>query len=111
MPIPTHMVTTAFTLENHRIIDNLGVVRGITVRTRSLPVNFIAGLLTMFGGRSHLYAELCDRARQEAYELMIQHAEERGANAIIGFRYDATELMAGMTEVLAYGTACRVDRA
>jgi uncharacterized protein YbjQ (UPF0145 family) len=105
-----HMITTAFTLDGYRIVRTLGIVRGITVRSRSIVGNIGAGIQTLFGGNITLLQELCEKARQEAYMLMLQHANEMGANAIIGMRYDANEVMAGVTEVLAYGTAVVVEK-
>jgi len=99
------MITTAPTLVGYDIKQTLGVVRGITVRSRSVVGNFAAGLQTIFGGNITILTELCERAREEAYELMMQHAEQMGANAVINMRYDATEVMQGVTEVLCYGTA------
>ena len=103
-------ITTAFEFETHRITKNLGIVRGITVRSRSLFGNIGAGFQTLFGGNISLYAELCETARAEAFQIMVKHAEEAGANAIIGMRYDANEIAAGVTEVLAYGTAVIVEK-
>ncbi len=103
------MVTTALELPGHRIVRNLGVVRGLTVRSRSVIGNIGAGLQTLFGGNISLLTSLCERTRSEAFDLMIQHANEMGANAIIAARYDATEIMSGVTEVLAYGTAVVVE--
>ena len=97
--------TTAFTLTGQRITKELGTVRGVVVRSRSVIGNIGASLQTIFGGDITLYTELCERARQDAYERMRAHAVSLGANAIIGLRYDATEVMAGVTEVLCYGTA------
>ena len=105
-----HMVTTAFTLDGYRIVRTLGIVRGITVRSRSIVGNIGAGIQTIFGGNITLLQELCEKARQEAYTLLLQHAREMGANAIIGMRYDANEVMSGVTEVLAYGTAVVVEK-
>lgn len=102
-------ITTAFTLPGTRLVRNLGVVRGITVRSRSVVGNMVGGLQTIFGGNITVYTELCEHARQEAFDLMVQHAGEMGANAIIGMRYDANEVMDGVTEVLAYGTAVVVE--
>ncbi len=99
------MVTTAFELPGHKIVRNLGVVRGITVRSRSIVGNFIGGLQTLFGGNITIYTELCEQARSMTYDEMCEHARLQGANAIVGMRYDATEVMAGLTEVLCYGTA------
>lgn len=105
-----HMVTTAFTLDGYRVVRTLGIVRGITVRSRSIVGNIGAGIQTIFGGNITLLQELCEKARQEAYLLLLQHAKEMGANAIIGMRYDANEVMSGVTEVLAYGTAVVVEK-
>ena len=104
------LITTAFTLDGYRIARNFGLVRGITVRSRSLIGNIGAGFQTLFGGNISIYQELCERARQDAYDIMIQHAEQMGANAVIGVRYDANEVISGVTEVLAYGTAVTVER-
>ena len=103
-------VTTAFDLPGHRIVRNLGVVRGIIVRSRSVVGSIGAGLQTLFGGNITLYTGLCERTRSEAFDLMMEHAAGLGANAIIGARYDATEIMSGVAEVLAYGTAVVVER-
>jgi uncharacterized protein YbjQ (UPF0145 family) len=99
------MTTTTFTLEGFRIVKTLGVVRGITVRSRSVVGTIGGKLQTIFGGNISLFTELCEKTREEAFEMMIAHAAELGANAAIGVRYDATELMPGVTEVLCYGTA------
>jgi uncharacterized protein YbjQ (UPF0145 family) len=104
------MTSTAFTLEGYRIIRNLGVVRGITVRSRSVLGNFAGGIQTIFGGNITIFTELCEHARLEAFQLMLEHAQEMGANAIIGIRYDANDVMDGVTEVLAYGTAVAVEK-
>jgi uncharacterized protein YbjQ (UPF0145 family) len=109
MAIFSDKVTTAFELPGHRIVENCGVVRGIIVRSRSIVGSIGAGLQSLFGGNISLYTQLCERARDDAYELMLVHAREMGGNAIIGVRYDATEIGAGMTEVLAYGTAVRIE--
>ncbi len=103
------MVTTAFELPGYRVTRNIGLVRGITVRSRSIIGNFFGGLQTILGGNITIYTELCEQARQETYRDMVQHARVLGANAIIAVRYDATELMAGLTEVLCYGTAVVVE--
>lgn len=103
-------VTTAFELPGVRVTRNLGVVRGITVRSRSVVGNMVGGLQTMFGGNITIYTELCEHAREEAFDLMMQHADAMGANAIIGVRYDANEVMDGVTEVLAYGTAVVIEK-
>ncbi len=104
------MVTTTFGLPGVRVARNLGVVRGITVRSRSVVGNMVGGLQTIFGGNITVYTELCEHARQEAFDFMMQHADAMGANAIIGVRYDANEVMDGVTEVLAYGTAVVVEQ-
>lgn len=105
------LVTTAFTIDGYRIVKNLGIVRGITVRSRSIIGNIGAGIQTIFGGNISLLQELCEKTRQEAFTFMVQHASEVGANAVIGMRYDANEVMSGVTEVLAYGTAVVVEKA
>lgn len=104
------MVTTSTALDGHRVTRNLGVVRGITVRSRSILGNLAGGLQTIFGGQISIYVELCEKTREEAFQFMLQHAAERGANAIINVRYDANEVMNGVTEVLAYGTAVVVEK-
>ena len=104
-------VSTTFDLPGHRVTRGLGVVRGITVRSRSVVGNFVGGLQTILGGNITIYTELCEHARQEAFDLMMRHADEMGANAIIGVRYDANEVMDGVTEVLAYGTAVVLEKA
>ena len=103
------LVTTTFDLPGYRIVRNFGVVRGIVVRSRSIVGTFGASLQTLIGGNITLYTELCERARSDAFRLMIDHAEEAGANALVGVRYDANEVTAGVTEVLAYGTAVTVE--
>ena len=103
------MVTTNLNLPGFRVVRSHGVVRGITVRSRSIIGNFLGGIQSLFGGNITIYTELCEQARTEAYELMCKHAQEHGANAILAMRYDATELMAGLTEVLCYGTAVTVE--
>jgi uncharacterized protein YbjQ (UPF0145 family) len=106
----THnLVTTAFTLDGYKIVKNLGLVRGIVVRSRSIFGTIGAGLQTIVGGNITLLTELCEKTREHAFELMIQHATQMGANAVIGARYDATEVMSGVTEVLCYGTAVIVE--
>ena len=105
------MTTTTFTLDGFRITKSLGVVRGITVRSRSI-FGTIGGMLqTLFGGNITLYTSLCEKTREEAFEMMVSHAQQLGANAVVGVRYDATELMSGVTEVLCYGTAVVVEKA
>ena len=104
------LVTTSTTLEGYKIVKHLGVVRGITVRSRSALSNIAGGFQSLFGGRLSIYVELCENAREEAYQLLIQHAQVMGATAIINMRYDANEIMQGVTEVLAYGTAVVVEK-
>jgi uncharacterized protein YbjQ (UPF0145 family) len=104
------LVTTAFTLDGYRIVRTLGIVRGITVRSRSIIGTFGAGIQTLFGGNISLLQELCERTRQDAFTIMVQHAVQMGATGIIGMRYDANEVMSGVTEVLAYGTAVGVEK-
>lgn len=103
------MSTTAFTVDNYKIVKNLGVVRGITVRSRSIFGTIGASLQTIVGGNITLFTELCEKTREESFEMMLQHAQEIGANAVIGIRYDANEVMSGVTEVLCYGTAVVVE--
>ncbi len=109
MALDHSYVTTALQLEGKRITKNLGLVRGITVRSRSIVGAIGAGLQTLVGGNITLFETLCERAREQAFERMLAHAEEMGANAVVGMRYDATEVMGGVTEVLAYGTAVVVE--
>jgi len=104
------LVTTSTHLEGYKITQQLGLVRGIIVRSRGLGGNIAAGFQTLFGGNITIYTELCERARQDAYNLLVQHAQQAGANAIISMRYDANEVMSGVTEVLAYGTAVVAER-
>jgi uncharacterized protein YbjQ (UPF0145 family) len=111
VPIDPALVTTTFDLPQVRIVRNLGVVRGIVVRSRSIVGNIGASLQTLIGGNITLYTELCERARADAFRLMLDHAAASGANAVVGVRYDANEVAAGVTEVLAYGTAVIVERA
>jgi uncharacterized protein YbjQ (UPF0145 family) len=107
----THpLTTTAFELPGYRVVKCFGVVRGIIVRSRSIIGNIGAGIQTIFGGNISLYSELCERARADAFNLMLAHAGELGANAVIGIRYDATEIGHGITEVLCYGTAVFVEQ-
>lgn len=103
------MVTTAMELPGFRVVRSLGVVRGITVRSRSIVGNFLGGLQTIFGGNITIYTQLCEQAREETYRDMSNHARLLGANAIIAMRYDATDVMTGLTEVLCYGTAVIVE--
>lgn len=107
--VPHENVTTAFDLPGFRVKKNLGVVRGIVVRSRSLFGTIGAGLQTIVGGNISLFSKLCEQTRGEAFDIMIEHAAALGANAIIGARYDATDIMQGVTEVLAYGTAVQVE--
>jgi len=103
------LTTTTFELDGYRVVQTLGVVRGITVRSRSIFGTIGGSLQTLLGGNITLFSQLCERTRAEAFELMVGHAEELGANAIVGIRYDATEIMQGVTEVLCYGTAVVVE--
>ena len=105
------IVTTTNDLAGHRIVRHLGICRGITVRSRSVVGNLVGGIQSFFGGQLSVYVELAEKARQEAYDLMVQHAAAGGANAIIAMRYDANEIMDGITEVLAYGSAVVVEPA
>jgi uncharacterized protein YbjQ (UPF0145 family) len=104
------MVTSANELPGYRIVRNFGIVRGITVRSRSVLGNLAAGIQTIIGGNISILTELCEKAREEAYEILLQHAAQHGANAIVCMRYDANEVMQGVTEVLAYGTAVEVQK-
>ena len=103
-------MSTAFSIDGYRTVKTLGLVRGITVRSRSVFGTIGASLQTLFGGNISLFTSLCEKTRSEAFDLMVQHAEDIGANAIIGVRYDATEVMGGVTEVLCYGTAVIVEK-
>ena len=105
------LITTSNELEGYKIVKHLGLVRGVTVRSRSVLGNIAGGFQSLFGGQLSIYVELCENAREEAYQLLIQHAQVMGANAIIAMRYDANEIMQGVTEVLAYGTAVIVEMA
>ena len=105
------MVTTALDLPGHRIVRNVGVVRGIVVRSRGAGGNFVAGIQTLFGGNISIYSDMCEKARGDAFRLLLKHAAEEGGNAVVAMRYDANEVMAGVTEVLAYGTAVVVEPA
>jgi uncharacterized protein YbjQ (UPF0145 family) len=104
------MVTTAFTLDGYRTVRTLGVVRGIVVRSRSVLGTIGAGLQTIIGGNITLLTNLCERTREDAFDIMLAHAAQLGANGVVGARYDATEIMNGVTEVIAYGTAVVVER-
>ena len=104
-----NMTTTAFELEGYKVTRGLGIVRGIVVRSRSVIGTFAAGLQTLVGGNITLFTELCEKTREEAFDLMLAHAQQMGANAVVGVRYDATEVMQGVTEVLCYGTAVVVE--
>ncbi len=109
--IATDRVTTAMGFEGYRVVQHRGVVRGIVVRSRSVVGSLGASIQTLFGGNITLYTELCEHARQDAFDLMLRHGGEVGANAIIGMRYDANEIAPGVTEVLAYGTAVVIEPA
>ena len=104
------MTTTAFQLPGYRIVQNYGLVRGILVRSRSIVGSIGGALQTLVGGNISLFTDLCERTRQDTFDQMLQHAEMLGANAVIGIRYDATEMMQGVSEILIYGTAVRVER-
>ncbi len=108
--VDSSMVTTSNDLQGYRVVRNFGVVRGITVRSRSVLGNLAAGIQTIVGGNITVLTELCEKARGEAYELLLEHAAQHGANAILAMRYDANEVMQGVTEVLAYGTAVQVEK-
>lgn len=108
--VDSSMVTSANELPGFRIVRNFGIVRGITVRSRSVLGNLAAGIQTIVGGNISILTELCEKAREEAYEILLQHAAQHGANAIVCMRYDANEVMQGVTEVLAYGTAVEVQK-
>ena len=105
-----NLITTAFILDGYKIVKNFGIVRGIVVRSRSLFGTIGASLQTLVGGNITLFTELCEKTRKDSFELMLKHAEDLGANGIVGFRYDANEVMSGVTEVLAYGTAVYLDK-
>lgn len=109
MPLLHKMTTTAMSLDGYRVVQNLGIIRGIVVRSRSIVGNIGAALQTLVGGNISLLTDLCERTREEAFQLMLTHASEVGANAVIAVRYDATEVMNGVTEVLCYGTAVVVE--
>jgi uncharacterized protein YbjQ (UPF0145 family) len=109
LAINPHLVTTAFELPAHRIVRNVGVVRGLVVRSRSIVGTIGASLQTLVGGNITLYTDLCEKARGDAFELLLEHAAERGANALVGVRFDANEVTDGVTEVLAYGTGVVVE--
>ena len=104
------LVTTTFNLEGYKIVKNLGIVKGIIVRSRSVFGTIGGSLQTLFGGNISLFTELCEKTRTDSYELMVQHAEQLNANAVIGVRYDTTELMSGVSEVLCYGTAVKIEK-
>ena len=109
MSVPAQWVTTGLGFDGYRITSHRGVVRGITVRSRNLVVNFGAWIQTLFGGNITLYTQLCEHARQEAFDLMLRHAAEVGGNAVVSMRYDANDVAPGVTEVLAYGTAVVIE--
>ncbi|MFN5148085.1 MAG: YbjQ family protein [Flavobacteriia bacterium] len=104
------LITTSTHLEGYKITDQLGLVRGITVRSRGLGGNIAGSFMAMFGGKSSIYTDLCENSREEAFRLMMDHAKQVGANAIVSMRYESNEVMQGMTEVLAYGTAVSVEK-
>ena len=104
------LITTSTSLEGYRVIKQLGLVRGITVRSRSIVGNIAGSFMTIFGGKSVIYTQLCEKTREDALQLMIRHEQQMGCNAIINMRYDANEVMSGLTEVLAYGTAVVVEK-
>ncbi len=108
--VDASMVTSAMELPGYRIVRNCGIVRGIIVRSRSILGNLGAAVQTVFGGNITILTNLCEKTREDAFELMLEHAAQHGANAVVGMRYDATEVMQGVTEVLAYGTAVQVER-
>lgn len=108
--VDSAMVTSALELPGYRIVRNFGIVRGIIVRSRSVIGNLGAAIQTIVGGNITILTNLCEKTREDAYELMLTHAAQHGANAVVGMRYDATEIMQGVTEVLAYGTAVHVER-
>ncbi|WP_263408194.1 YbjQ family protein [Terriglobus tenax] len=110
MPIDPSMVTTALELPGYRIVRNVGVVRGILVRSRSIFGSIGAGLQTLVGGNITILSDLCEKTRNDAFQMMLMHADQHGANAVIAAKYDATEVMQGVTEVLAYGTAVIVEK-
>ena len=105
-----NLITTAFQIDGYKIVKNLGVVKGIVVRSRSLFGTIGASLQTLVGGNITLFTELCEKTRKDSFEIMVKHAEDLGANGIVGFRYDANEVMSGVTEVLAYGTAVIMEK-
>ncbi len=108
--VELNLITTSNSLEGYRITKHLGLVRGITVRSRSIFGNIAGGFQTLVGGKISIYSELCEKTREEAYQLMVQHASMLGANAVIAMRYDANEVMSGVTEVLSYGSAVVVEK-
>jgi uncharacterized protein YbjQ (UPF0145 family) len=108
--VDKNLITTSTHLEGYKVVRQLGVIRGITVRSRSIFGNIAGGLQSLMGGQNSIYTELCEKTRAEAFDYMINHANEAGANAIINVRYDANEVMQGITEVLAYGTAVVVEK-
>ncbi len=108
--IDSTMVTTNIELNGYKVIKSLGVVRGITVRSRSIFGNIAGGFQTLFGGKISIYQELCEKTREDAFQMMLQQASDKGANAVINIRYDANEVIGGVTEVLAYGTAVLVEK-
>lgn len=109
--IPHEMTSTVFELAGYKVVGNLGIARGVVVRSRSVFGTIGASLQTLVGGDISLFTNLCEKTREDAFDRMLQHATERGADAVVGVRYDATEVMQGVTEVLCYGTAVKVVRA
>jgi uncharacterized protein YbjQ (UPF0145 family) len=108
--VDKHLITTSTHLEGYKVVRQLGVIRGITVRSRSIFGNIAGGFQSLLGGQNSIYTELCEKTRAEAFDYMINHANDVGANAIINVRYDANDVMQGITEVLAYGTAVFVEK-
>ncbi len=108
--VSPNMITTTFELPGYRVVKTLGLVRGVTVRSRSILGTLGASLETLVGGNITLFEDMCEKTREQALDLMMEHAMSQGANAVIGVRYDATEVMQGVTEVIAYGTAAQVER-
>ena len=104
------LITTGLTIEGYKITENLGIVRGIIVRSRSIFGNIGAAFQTLVGGNITLYTELCEKTREDSFEVMVQHAQQLGADGIISFRYDANDVMQGVTEILAYGTAVKLQK-
>lgn len=110
MSVNNNMITTGLEIPGYKIVSIIGIVRGITVRSRSLLGNIAGGFQTLLGGNISIYQELCEKTRLEAFELLLKHADEMGADGVISMRYDANEVMQGVTEVLAYGTAVKLEK-